>query len=198
MNAEESLERLKEGNRKYLHSHSQIGDISEKIRLYTAEHGQHPFAVIIACSDSREIPEAIFSCGIGDLFVIRVAGNIIDESILGSIEYAVSHLGCPLVVVLGHTNCGAVSAAISGHAEGYIKKITDKISAVILTETNDKKASCLNIQHSVSSIRQAFLERDDMPDVKIMGALYDVRTGEVTFQDTACPTAREISPNSSR
>ncbi len=181
MNAKESLERLKQGNEKYLHSLNQIGDISDKIRLYTAEHGQHPFAVIIACSDSREIPEAIFSCGIGELFVIRVAGNIVDESVLGSIEYAVSHLGCQLVVVLGHTNCGAVSAAISGHTEGYIKRITDKISAAILDETNSRKASCLNIDNTVSSIRNSFADRKDMPDVRIMGALYDVKAGDVSF-----------------
>ncbi|MCD8379892.1 MAG: carbonic anhydrase [Lachnospiraceae bacterium] len=183
MDAKESLERLKCGNQTYLQSLNQIGDISAKIRLYTAEHGQHPFAVIIACSDSREIPEAIFSCGIGELFVIRIAGNIVDDSILGSIEYAVSHLGCQLVVVLGHTNCGAVSAAISGHADRYIKKITDKISAAIKTETDTTKASCLNINNTVATIRDVLLEQDNIPNVRIMGALYDVRSGEVTFYE---------------
>ncbi len=136
MNAEESLQRLVEGNDRYLTSRNEIGDISPFARTRTAVEGQHPFAVIICCSDSREIPEAIFSSGIGDLFVIRVAGNVIDSSILGSVEYACSHLGCPLVVVLGHTRCGAVDAALSGHADGYIRCIADRISEAIGDETD--------------------------------------------------------------
>ena len=98
-------ERLIAGNRTYM----QGGD--QKLRIETAECGQHPCAIVIACSDSRVIPEQIFSAGIGELFVIRVAGNVLDNHQLGSIEYAGAHLGCKLIFLLGHTDCGAVSAA---------------------------------------------------------------------------------------
>ncbi len=102
------VERLKEGNRRYLQVKNEIGDISPAVRRDTCVNGQNPFALIITCSDSRVIPEAIFQVGIGDLFVIRIAGNVIDNHQLGSIEYAADHLGVKLIVVLGHTHCGAV------------------------------------------------------------------------------------------
>ncbi|MCC8181611.1 MAG: carbonic anhydrase [Clostridiales bacterium] len=181
MDAAGSLERLKEGNQRYLLAKNEIGDISEDIRRYTAEHGQHPFAIVIACSDSREIPEAIFSCGIGDLFVIRVAGNVVDSSVLGSVEYAAAHLGCQLVVVLGHTKCGAVAATIAGGAGGYTKAITDQIAQAIQSETNSGKASCLNAEHTAVAIRNAFRGNSEMASVQVTSALYDVRTGKVTF-----------------
>ena len=91
--AEQAKERLIEGNQRYIDSQYNPGDISAKIRLKTWKEGQYPYAIILCCSDSREIPEAIFSAGIGDLFVIRVAGNVIDSHQLGSIEYAADHLG---------------------------------------------------------------------------------------------------------
>ena len=93
------------GNRTYMQSGMQ------KRRIETAENGQHPYIIVIACSDSRVIPEEIFSAGIGELLVIRVAGNVLDNHQLGSIEYAGAHLGCKLIFLLGHTDCGAVSAA---------------------------------------------------------------------------------------
>ena len=93
----------------------------QALRKFTYEHGQHPHAIIVTCSDSRVIPETIFSAGLGELFVIRVAGNVIDDHQLGSIEYAAGHLGSPVVVVLGHTHCGAVDAAINSDPEGYIR-----------------------------------------------------------------------------
>lgn len=104
--------RLVEGNRRYLNARSCSGDISPSIRLRTFTEGQSPFATVFTCSDSRVIPEAIFDSGIGDLFVVRTAGNTLSDSALGSVEYAVRHLGCPLVLVLGHTGCGAVTSAI--------------------------------------------------------------------------------------
>ena len=112
MDKDQTLKRLLDGNQAYLSSRTEIGDISPAVRLETAEHGQQPLAIIITCSDSRVIPEAIFHCGIGDLFVIRVAGNVIDNHQLGSIEYAADHLGTKLIMVLGHTHCGAVDAVI--------------------------------------------------------------------------------------
>ena len=110
MTAEESLAKLKTGAAAYAASGAFSGDVSEAVRQRTAE-GQHPFATVVTCSDSRVIPEAIFSCGIGDIFVIRTAGSVIGAHELASIEYAAHHLHVPLTVVLGHTHCGAVGAA---------------------------------------------------------------------------------------
>lgn len=180
-NIGEGIERLKKGNEQFLHSRNEIGDISEAIRIDTAKNGQHPFAIIITCSDSRVIPEAIFSCGVGELFVIRTAGNVMDDSALGSIEYAVEHLGCPLIVVLGHTNCGAVGAAIAGNAGGYVKSITDKIAKVIRSEKDPYRAGILNVRGTVSCIRTAFAENEEMAQAEIVGALYDIESGKVAF-----------------
>ena len=116
VSAAEAIQKLKEGNARYLDASSNPGDISKLIRKKTCEEGQSPYAIVVTCSDSRVIPESIFSAGIGELFVIRVAGNVIDNHQLGSIEYAADHLGTNLVVVLGHTHCGAVGAAIGGGA----------------------------------------------------------------------------------
>ncbi len=107
-----ALNRLKSGNRAFLSAAENEADISPSVRKETAQKGQFPYAVIVACSDSRVVPEHIFGCGIGELFVIRVAGNVIGDHQLGSIEYAVRHLKCPLVVVLAHPGCGAVNAAL--------------------------------------------------------------------------------------
>lgn len=101
MSADEAIKRLREGNARYLEAKTAQGNVSPQIRRSTFEEGQHPFAIVLACSDSRVIPEAIFSAGIGDLFTIRVAGNVVDNHQLGSVEYAESHLNCKLVVVLG-------------------------------------------------------------------------------------------------
>ena len=111
------IQMLKDGNRKYLQAKREIGDISEAVREDTCRNGQHPYALIVTCSDARVIPEAIFQAGIGDLFIIRVAGNVIDNHQLGSIEYAALHLGVNLIVVMGHAHCGAVDAAINDAPE---------------------------------------------------------------------------------
>lgn len=100
-----ALEKLKAGNARYIDAMVNSEDISQAKRTDTLVNGQKPYAIIITCSDSRVIPENIFMTGIGELFVIRIAGNVIDEHQLGSIEYAASHLGAPLIVVMGHTHC---------------------------------------------------------------------------------------------
>ena len=104
LTATEAIEKLKKGNDIYVSNDQSYTDISHARRNDVLENGQHPYAVIVSCSDSRVIPEEIFSAGIGDLFVIRVAGNVIDDHQLGSIEYATEHLGCKLVLVLGHNH----------------------------------------------------------------------------------------------
>ena len=97
--------RMNQGNEDYRKTSS------SEHRLRTAKEGQHPYAIVICCSDSRVVPEYIFKADIGDLFVIRVAGNVLDNHQLGSVEYAAAHLGCSQIIVLGHTGCGAISAA---------------------------------------------------------------------------------------
>ena len=181
MTADESLTLLKKGNNSYLNTEKMQGDVSPEIRQDTALNGQNPYAIIIACSDSRVIPEAIFSAGIGDLFTIRVAGNVIDDHQLGSVEYAAAHLHCPLTVVLGHTHCGAVGAAISGNAEGYIASITDEIKKAIGDEKDDLKASELNVRRNVFLIQKAFQEHSELSSMKVIGAVYDIETGKVEW-----------------
>ena len=181
MTAEESLLKLQMGNKKYLTARTNGGDISPQIRRQTAEHGQNPYAIVIACSDSREIPEAIFSAGIGELFVIRVAGNVIDSHQLSSVEYAAAYLGCPLTLVLGHTRCGAVGAAIAGSDEGYIKSITDEIHLAIGSEKDERKASELNARRNVQLIQEAFAEHPELKNMKTVGVVYDVETGAIDW-----------------
>ena len=184
MQAQEALEKLKTGNLRYVEREHSIGDTGSEIRMRTATHGQYPYAIVITCSDSRVIPEAIFSAGIGDLFVIRVAGNVIDNHQLGSIEYAAGHLGTELIVVLGHTLCGAVDAAMNHDPEGYIKFITDEISLAIGDEQDETQACIKNVRHSVSEIEHSLeIQKQEAHGLKVLGALYHIDTGKVEFLD---------------
>ena len=182
MNANEALQMLKKGNQNYLTAKTAGGDVSSELRAKTCAEGQTPYAIVVTCSDSRVIPEAIFSAGIGDLFVIRVAGNVIDDHQLGSIEYAAGHLGSRLVVVLGHDHCGAVDAAIHHDPEGYIKFITDEIRLAIGNERDDYRACCLNVRHSVRRIEESLdIRHEEEHGLRVVGALYHLQTGEVEF-----------------
>lgn len=183
MSAAKAVEKLKEGNEKYLETLTGMGDVSKESRTRTYLHGQHPYAIVVTCSDSRVIPESIFSAGIGDLFVIRLAGNVIDDHQLGSIEYAAGHLGCRLIVVLGHTHCGAVDAAMNSDPEGYIKYITDEIRRAIGDEKDERKACEKNVWQSIQMIEHS-LEIHHIEDeigLRVVGAMYDIETGKVEF-----------------
>ena len=147
--ANKALEWLKIGNDDYIHAKSNHkGDISIEKRLHTHKHGQNPYAVIVSCSDTRVIPENIFMTGLGDIFVIRTAGNVLIDFGIGSVEYAVSHLNTKLVVILGHTMCGAIHAAIDNHHESFISSIINEIRASIGDECDSIKACKLNIKNS--------------------------------------------------
>lgn len=178
--AHEVLERLKEGNRRYCSAEEQI-DTSPVLRTRACE-GQSPYAVILSCSDSRVIPEAIFDADLGDLFVIRVAGNVVDSHQAASILYAAEHLHVPLVLVLAHTQCGAVAAALGHNSAGLVRSITDEIEKAIGTETDARCASCLNALHSRNKIID-FLH-NDLPDLPVYAALYHLDDGHVEFLDT--------------
>ena len=184
LSAAEALQKLKDGNRLYLDSKQGAGDISCDRRIETLRYGQHPYAIIITCSDSRVIPESIFSAGIGDLFVIRVAGNVMDDHQLGSVEYAASHLGVKLIVVLGHEFCGAVDAAINHDPDGYIRFITDEIKKAVGDETNEYKACCLNVRHSVEIIEESFeIHKEEEHGLRVVGAIYRLDSGKVEYLD---------------
>lgn len=178
VSATEAIGKLKAGNSAYLNCVTPKGDISPKIRKETYENGQKPYAAVVGCADSRVIPESIFSAGIGELFTIRCAGNVIGNHVLGSIEYAVHHLGCKLVLVLGHTGCGAVAAANQKNG-GFVKFITDEISSAIGLEGDPKKASILNINSSVKRVESVLANCEG---VKVCGALYNTDSGIVDFE----------------
>ena len=193
MSAAKAVEKLKEGNEKYLETLTGMGDVSKESRMRTYLHGQHPYAIVVTCSDSRVIPESIFSAGIGDLFVIRLAGNVIDDHQLGSIEYAAGHLGCRLIVVLGHTHCGAVDAAMNSDPEGYIKFITDEIKRAIGDEKDERKACEKNVWQSIQMIEHS-LEIHHIEDeigLRVVGAMYDIETGKVEFMQRTIAAVNE-------
>lgn len=180
LSAAEALEKLKEGNQRYVSADKNTGDISQYIRKVTCEEGQTPYAIVVACSDSRVIPESIFMAGIGELFVIRVAGNVMDHHQLGSIEYAAGHLGTNLVVVLGHEHCGAVGAALSSEPDGYVKTITDVIRDAIGDEKDEYRATCLNVEKGVEIIKDS-LGIKEGDDLKVCGVYYHIGSGAVDF-----------------
>ena len=181
LNAETALAKLKQGNEIYLKDKNN-GDISLLKRQDTFQNGQHPYAIIISCSDSRVIPESIFNAGIGDLFVIRVAGNVMDDHQLGSVEYATHHLGVKLIVILGHNHCGAVDAAVNHNPDGYIKFITDEIKKAVGDEKDEYKACCLNVKHSMEIIENSFeIHQEEEHGLKVVGAVYHIENGKVDF-----------------
>lgn len=177
--------RLMEGNAEYIIAKQGRGDVSEEIRHLTHTEGQNPYAVVVCCSDSRVVPELFFMVGIGEIFTIRTAGNVIGDFELGSIEYAVDHLGVRLVVVVGHSVCGAVEAAIHGGGTGYTKAITDEIKNIIGDETDPYLCEKLNIHNSVEKIKSSpiIAELADKDGLVVCGGHYHNRTGKFTLLD---------------
>ncbi|OLN29370.1 carbonic anhydrase [Desulfosporosinus metallidurans] len=152
------------------------------------KNGQHPFAVIVSCSDSRVPPELLFDQALGDLFVVRVAGNVVTPVEMGSIEYAVEHLKVPLVVVLGHEECGAVTAAVQGgETHGSIAAIIEKIKPAVnearVTKATGKdlieKSADLNIQNALMDIAKSPIIKEgvETKQVRVIGAKYDLDEG---------------------
>ena len=162
MSADEGLARLMAGNQRFTQHKEQHPDESLARRKELISE-QHPFAVVLGCADSRVPPELLFDQGLRDLFVIRVAGNIVDDAILGSIEYAVEHLGTQLIVVLGHETCGAVSAAVAGgEAAGHLQALVTAIQpSVAATAQNpgDKIHNCVVEKRAGWHLRSASLNR---------------------------------------
>ena len=179
-----ALCKLVEGNALYMKSWHNPAFIGERRRIETTHHGQHPYAVILTCSDSRVPPEHIFSAGIGDLFVVRTAGNVVGSFELGSIEYAVQHLSAPLIVVMGHSHCGAVGAALDGgHTGGYIESVICEIRQGISCDATEPEAIHQNICHSKERVLQSEIVRCALHSGQIMmvTAEYNIETGNVHF-----------------
>lgn len=185
--AEESLEKLLQGNKRYVAGKSLHPNNSAKRRTQVAT-GQHPFAIIVSCSDSRVPPEVLFDQGLGDLFVIRSAGHVVDDFALGSIEYAVEHLGSKLIVVLGHERCGAVDATVKGgEAPGHVKNVVEAIRPAV-AKARGKHGDVLcnavksNVKMTAEKIRGSGpILAEPIGDglLKIVGAYYDLDSGAV-------------------
>jgi carbonic anhydrase len=179
-----------EGNQRYVSQKEQHPDESLARRMELVG-GQHPFAVILGCADSRVPPELLFDQGLGDLFVIRVAGNIVDNAILGSIEYAVEHLGTRLILVLGHEKCGAVSAAVEGgKAAAHLTTLVAAIRPAVLAsagQPGDRVHNCVieNARRVARQVRGSapVLRGAAVKGLKVVAADYALDTGKVTLLD---------------
>ena len=187
--AEQALKKLMSGNEKYL-SGNITPDIDASLRKDLAKNGQHPYAIVITCSDSRVPAELIFDSSIGDIFVIRTAGNVVSDFEIGSVEYGAEHLGSPLIFVLGHTNCGAVTAATEGgEAEGKIQAIVDEIEPSVQKAKDAgagdvlSKAIELNVMNSVDKILSSEIinELKEEGKVEVIGGVYDINTGTISI-----------------
>ena len=187
IDGKEALQRLIDGNRRYIKQKSSHPNQAMERRREIVE-GQNPFAVIIGCSDSRVPPEIIFDQGLGDLFVVRVAGNILDDVVLGSVEYAVEHLGVKLIVVLGHTKCGAVTAATKGgEPSGHTSSLMDAIKPAVERAKNQPgdlldNAIKSNVEITVSQLKSSkpiLVEHIKTGKLQVIGAIYDLVSGVV-------------------
>ena len=190
ISATEALQRLQEGNRRYLGGVSHLK--SNDGHPPGLEKGQAPFAIVLACADSRVPVEMIFDQGPGDLFVTRVAGNIAAPSQLGSIEYAATQLGSKLVVVLGHSNCGAVDVTLKTLATGQdglspnLLAIIDRIRPAVepLDNPSLHEAVAANVRRATGQLRlgsETLGQLIDSGDLTVVGAEYSIESGEVEF-----------------
>lgn len=180
---------LMEGNLRYVTGAMLHPRQTAERRQETAA-GQHPKAAILTCSDSRVAPELLFDQGIGDLFVIRLAGNVVDDAALGSLEYAVEHLHVTLVAALGHSHCGAVTAAVQqGIAPGHVGRLMEAIRPAVeraRTRPGDLVDNAIraNVEMTVQMIRSSWpilAERTLAGTLRVVGAYYDLRDGRVSL-----------------
>jgi len=189
-------EELVAGNQRFLNKTQIERDLLAQVQDTTS--GQYPFATILSCIDSRVSAELVFDQGVGDIFSVRIAGNFVNEDILGSMEFASKLAGTKLIVVLGHTSCGAVKGACDharlGNLSALIQKIEPAVAAVVSPEEADLRTSAnldfvnavakKNVEMTIDNIRnqsEVLKELEDMGDIKIIGAMYDIATGAVTF-----------------
>jgi len=186
VSADNALAKLKEGNLRFATSEVSQSKPTAARRAETAQ-AQHPFAIIVGCADSRTAPELVFDQNLGDLFVIRTAGNLVDDHALGSIEYAVAHAGARLIVVLGHTRCGAVTAALeSDRAPGHIQSLVRDIQPAVKAakgKPGDALAAAIteNARQVAAQIKTKAALGDLAKEVRIVSAIYDLDTGKIEW-----------------
>ena len=202
MKPDEALARLKEGNERYAAGQRQHPNGDAVRRKETSAQGQHPFASVIACSDSRVPVEILFDQGIGDVFVVRVPGNVCNGDEIAGIEYGVEHLGTPLCVVLGHTQCGAVTGVVQGASmEGNLARLVTNIRQALVKarrespSLDDKALIEQTVRANVlQSINDLFCGSPGMKKrvadgtLKVVGAVYDIEQGRVVWLED--PPAR--------
>lgn len=198
MTSDSALTLLKEGNLRF--SQGKLSSPNQDIarRTKTADEGQKPFAIVLSCSDSRVPLGLIFDRGIGDIFGIRVAGNVAGTDQMGTIEYGVEHLGIPLIVVLGHTKCGAVTAVVEGeHAHGNLEKLVEKIVPAVKKtkklfpnlpeEQLVDKCAMANVRqviHDLKTQSPPIKKAIEKGELKIVGGYYDISSGRVDWLDS--------------
>jgi carbonic anhydrase len=199
LTADQALAKLIEGNRRFVADQNPVSDISTKRRLEIAK-SQSPFAVLVGCADSRVGPEHLFGGGLGELFIVRTAGNYVDDAGFGSIAYAIAALGTPLIVVLGHERCGAVDAATKLVTDNsQLPPSLTRMVQPILPAVVDARATLgtktdlvdhaihMNVRHVVRKLRETSDPILAAPiqsgKVKVVGAYYDLDTGAVDFFD---------------
>ena len=185
----QAYEFLMEGNKRFINNLNRDHDHLELINQ--TREGQYPFAVILSCMDSRTSTELIFDQGLGDLFSIRVAGNIVNNDILASIEYAIKYVGSKVLVVLGHTECGAIKSAkqgvTDGHITGLLKRIQPSISKSLLYDSNymfNDTIAYANVENSLEEIlNQSDIVKDMFKkgEIGIVGGVYNIDNGKVDF-----------------
>ena len=189
ISGEQALEKLMDGNARFASGNASHPDQSIERRSELLA-GQHPFAVVVGCSDSRIPPEVVFDQGLGDIFVIRTAGQVMDNVTIASIEYAVEHLGVPLVVVLGHDSCGAVTAAVKGgEVEGHLDSLVDYIAPAVdeAKETGNESElldssidnNIINIVDELKASEPVLSEKVNAGELMVVGARYHLDSGEV-------------------
>jgi len=194
LSADEALLRLKAGNQRFVAGTARFPTMQKEI-LADLVKGQHPYATILSCSDSRVPPELIFDAGFGELFIVRVAGNVVSPEVAGSLQYAGRHLKTPLFVVLGHTNCGAVAAAVEARLQGArqpsrIQLLVDCILPGLIDldlqltpEAMLARAVEDNVSWSMRQILETPEGRQRQAEglLKLVGAVYEIETGRVRF-----------------
>ena len=186
LSSKEALQKLVEGNERFVKEDYSNQHIDKDYRKELTK-GQNPFAIVVTCSDSRVAPELLFDQGLGDIFVIRTAGEVVDKLELGSIEYAVEHLGVNLVIVLGHESCGAVGAVIKGgDIPKNISYIADEIKPAVdkaKTQKGNLEENAIknNVDLIVNKIKKNSQIIEESKDCKVIGGVYSITTGKVEF-----------------
>lgn len=188
---DQGIELLKHGNERFISNLKVNRNFLQQVN--ETSDGQHPFAVIISCMDSRTSSELIFDQGLGDIFSIRVAGNIINEDIIASAEYACKAVGSKVVLVLGHTACGAINGTINNAQLGHLHFITSKIKRCLPLvdkhcEDYPTEVAKANVHHGIKDLferSEILSEMAKKGEIKIVGGLYDVSSGSVDFFESA-------------